>query len=232
MGKRITGIVLAIFFLSSSAWGTPITYVFEGVLTNGGSLGELEINTGDRWAVSYTFDTNTYLNAGTPSIGQFPLISASYFSLTTSSGTYFTSGLGSGSNQVVHYNNTFGPTDMVDAVAYQYSYFTNGFLLHSFGITIRDGDLGLTNIPPRMTSNGSFYDISGIDSLYYGFTMMNPTSHEYVEFMGSSGLTSLRVIEGPGSMGLVAPVPEPATILLFGTGFAGLAAARRRKKIC
>ncbi len=29
-----------------------------------------------------------------------------------------------------------------------------------------------------------------------------------------------------------APLPEPATMLLFGTGIAGLAAARRRKKAC
>ena len=29
-----------------------------------------------------------------------------------------------------------------------------------------------------------------------------------------------------------APVPEPATMILFGTGIAGLIAARRRKKAC
>ena len=33
----------------------------------------------------------------------------------------------------------------------------------------------------------------------------------------------------PGEKGPVAPVPEPATMLLFGSGLAGVAAIRRRR---
>jgi hypothetical protein len=49
-----------------------------------------------------------------------------------------------------------------------------------------------------------------------------------------SYVTGPRIIEldGYGSTPNNNPVPEPATMILFGTGLAGLAAARRRKKAC
>lgn len=73
--------------------------------------------------------------------------------------------------------------------------------------------------------NGSttLWDVTVTDSTFasgqFGFYNFSQEQVRYAGFEQTGGV-------------IVDPVPEPATMLLFGTGIAGLAAARRRKKAC
>lgn len=77
----------------------------------------------------------------------------------------------------------------------------------------------------RMSATGSF----SVDALFSNTAMLSITLPEGITYTSTSGVFLAHpAFNDPGNPG--APVPEPATILLFGTGLASLARAVHGRK--
>lgn len=78
------------------------------------------------------------------------------------------------------------------------------------------------------------------DEINYGYTTLNVTKDHYYKvkykwtndkYAPDDGLdANIQIVSGFFDNTATAPVPEPTTMLLFGTGLAGLAAFSRRKE--
>ncbi len=82
-----------------------------------------------------------------------------------------------------------------------------------------DNLLGGRNLSPTIDSNkGEFYGFAFNDGISYAILSSTDINYDWV------------LIDNFTTAGGTAPVPVPATMLLMGSGIAGLIAARRKKK--
>ncbi len=218
---------LGVLLLASNSYAIPIVGSSSGIFTNpSGPAGMVTTGVGTD---SFTWGNPGSWGTGPSSLG----FGGNSFSVDT--GVLFSFG------SLTYFNGTIASGSQADAVD----------LSVTLSLTEPSGieedfvyDLGLINTPNSGSPSDNADYVSWSSSIPDSYFTVDGVSYT-LEFMGfgnisGSGFTTIdgfNVLEGASASAdlfgrvTAAPVPEPSTILLFGSGLAGLVMYRRKKSI-
>lgn len=196
--------------------------VFSFLCIAGNSSADLISSSSDTNLAGSTivdFESETLGQYSSLTIGDLTITGNDYFYLeTTFSGDYNSSGVYLGNRQGAS-NLTFGFATTVSAFGFNIGASNEDWQLNAFDSS--DSIIESYTLPQTFSSNaGDFYGIAAAGISYatlVQLTNINDYGTDYILLDNVNYVTS-------------AQVPEPATMLLFGSGLAGLACFRRRFK--